>query len=325
MDISLGRVQKTQPHLFSDAIEILCAYGNESPISETSAYSLLLNSVSPAEESVDEETSDIDDDNFDDRIDGAERNSKLQQYVEECFRHLEFRVAAFGENYPFHMKDGAIFVKKNISDHHKLYLILLASARCRSFGSVSGMKQKLADFFEEICLICLKKMLPEGSDVVGFGPNSPDRRNRFGTNLLHALPSLAEMMGIDLASGWQKNMSSSGDAGIDLVGAQKLDEWQGGWNVFLAQCAAHEEAESWQKKRAEANLSFYHYLFSYSVLPQAVLFIPGCFRQADGSWANRRYTDGVILMDRLRLMRIAAEYECLPDSVGTFFGANLEV
>ncbi|MEO0369111.1 MAG: hypothetical protein AAF197_10055 [Pseudomonadota bacterium] len=292
-------------------------------MSKTDAYSLLLNAVSPGEEALDADEQDLDDDNLDDELDGTEKNELLQGQVDECFRQIEYRVAAFGDHYPFVLEQGSLSLKQNLTAHQQFYLILLAASRTRTFNSITGFKQRLADVFEAQSLFCLKQMLPDEADVVSFGPTSEDRQQRFGSNLLDALPRLAKLMGVEMTNGWDQDLSPQGDAGIDLVGVQKLDTSQGGWNVFLAQCAAHEEASSWSKKRAEAKLSFYHYLFSYSVESQGVLFIPGCFRQANGKWAQRRYTDGVIVMDRLRLMRIISDCDNLPDAFEEFFDQNL--
>ncbi len=325
MNLSIGRIQKTKPYLFADAIEVACAFGGESPVSKTDAFSLIQNAVAPGEESLDVDEPDLDDDNVADDAGGVEINKRIQSYIDECFRQIEYRTREFGDSYPFAIEGESVSLKTALAPSQKLYLLLLASSRIRTFSKYSGMKQRLADAFEMISKSCLKNIVPSTAEVIGFGPNSADRNSKFGTNLVEALPKLAEFMGMNLKNDWQSHVKPQGDLGIDLVGVQKLDDNQGGWSVFLGQCAAHEEAESWHKKRAEAKIEFYSYAFSYSVQSQAVLFIPVCFRQPNGRWAEERYTDAVILMDRVRILRQIANDDEIAGAASDFLAEHLEL
>ncbi len=327
VELDIGRLQKTKPYLLADALEILCGFGAASPVSKTDAYTLVQTSVIPAEEALNSDDPDFDDDNYSDELDldGAAINEKVQGYIDECFRQLEYRIAEFGEAYPFDVNAESIALKHEISESQKTYLALLAASRIRTFESIPGFKQMAADLFELICRDSLRELMHPSAEVASFGPNSDDRLNKFGTNLLDAIPKLAKFLGMETANGWDTNLAAQGDAGIDLVGVQRLDENQGGWNVYIGQCAAHEEATSWSKKRAEADFSFYHYLFTYSVKPHAVLFIPSCYRQPNGKWADRRHADNVILMDRVRILKSFKESSPAGALVAQFLDQNLQL
>ena len=304
VELAIGRVQKTKPYLFADAIEVLCIFDDKNPFSKADAFTLLQEAVVSAEESLDLDEPDLDDNNYDDTLNGTEITERIQGYIDECFRQLEYRAVEFGDDYPFTISNEVIAIKNDLTSRQNLYIAILATSRIRTFNGIKGSKQKLADLFEILSAKALKCLLPNTAEIVGFGPNSVHRRTKFGTNLLDAIPKLAKFMGLELTNGWEANLKPQGDARIDLVGVQELDPNEGGWNVFVAQCAAHEEPKTWQAKRAEARIDTYHFLFSYSVAWQSVLFIPSCFRQSNGKWAERRYVDTVILIDRVRLLRL---------------------
>jgi hypothetical protein len=304
VELAIGRVQKTKPYLFADAIELICAFDSQSPFSKTDAFTLLQEAVVSAEESLELDEPDLDDNNYDDNLGGVEITERVQGYIDECFRQFEYRQEEFGDDYPFEVTNEAINIKDGLSSRQNLYLAILATSRIRTFNRITGSKQKLADLFEILSAKALNNLLPDTATIVSFGPNSFDRKKKFGTNLRDAIPKLAKFMGLELTNGWDANLQPQGDARIDLVGVQELDQSEGGWNVFVAQCAAHEEPKTWNPKRIETRIDTYHYLFSYSVAWQPVLFIPGCFRQSNGKWADRRYVDSVILIDRVRLLRL---------------------
>jgi len=306
MTIVIGRVAKTKAHSFADTLEILCAFDGQSPYSETDAYSLISTAAQTADEAPQVDDPDVDDNGIVDGEDGAEINARLQGYVDECYRQLAFRIQAFGESYPFSLEKNLLTLKSPLTVSQKVYLVLLAASRSRSFSGegFKGFPQRIADLFEFISRDAMINLLPGGASVVMFGPNAQDRKDNFDSDLRKALPVLSKFMGMRLTEGWNGELKAQGDVGLDLIGVQPLDEFQGGWNVFIGQCAAQEDEATWQKKRAEARIDFFSWLFSSSVPSQAVLFIPVCYRQPDGTWANRRHCDAVIMIDRLRFIHI---------------------
>jgi hypothetical protein len=132
-------------------------------------------------------------------------------------------------------------------------------------------------------------------------------------------------MGIHMAPDWsESDEAAQGDASIDLVGVQKLDDSMGGWNVYLGQCAAHEKHETWEKKRLEADLDYHKARFHAKVRAQAVLFVPTFFRQSSGEWVDKSAAANVILMDRLRIISAVNDDDPSVAQSCTFLrGANL--
>ncbi|HEX8526140.1 hypothetical protein [Allosphingosinicella sp.] len=246
---------------------------------------------------------DRDDDGVPDDEPSTATTARHTLYAEECFRQLEYRQDAFGVSYPFEVQGKTLRLRKEYHVLQCLYLFLLYASRTRTFKGRRGITQEIADYFEIVGRDALSRLMAPSAEVIMFGPNSADRSTRFGTDLRQALPKLAEFMGIYMAPGWKpEDEAAQGDANIDLVGVQKLDNTKGGWNLFLAQCAAHEKHETWEKKRLEADLSYHNARFHSLVRAQAVLFVPTCFRQTSGDWVDKSAAANVILMDRLRII-----------------------
>lgn len=302
IEIDLGRVDKTQPHLLADTLEILCA-SNGGPVSLTDAVGLMGSSITPAEESLGLDEQDLNDDDVPDEEASATTADRHTRYAEECFEQLEYREGAFGAAYPFYVDGQLLYRRSEYDPLQCLYLFLLYASRIRTFRNVTGLAQAIADHFEVVGRDALRRLMAPTAEVVMFGPNSADRASRFGTNLRVALKELADFMGMHMAPDWkEEDEAAQGDASIDLVGVQRLDDSKGGWNVYLGQCAAQEKHENWKRKRSEADLNYHRARFHSKVRAQSVLFVPVCFRQTTGEWVNKSAAANVILMDRLRII-----------------------
>ncbi|MEJ6781792.1 hypothetical protein [Aminobacter sp. Piv2-1] len=303
----IGRVAYTRPHLLADTAEIAIAYGGYDQISSNDLLTIIKSTPRPDDELLPLEEEDVDDNNVEDGLDGAEINAQEQSYIDECMRQIRFRASSFGSMYPFVFDGDVLSLKKRISSDNRVYLFLLACARTRSF-KIKGTPQRLADAFEKICAECLRRIVSSHGDVYMFGPNSSDRKKKFSSNLRKAIPILASKIGMRLKHGWERNYTSSGDGKIDLIGVYNFDNRALGLPVFLGQCASIEDEQQWQKKRLEAKFSSRSGSFDYLVEPQGILFIPGCYRQPDGDWVNSDLVSDVVTIDRLRLMAILKGY-----------------
>lgn len=314
----IGRVSRTRPHLLADTAEIALAFGGYCQISATDLASIMKMSPTSASELLSLDEPDLDDNNENDDLDGAELNAKEQGYIDEAIRQIQFRAVAFGSAYPFLLEGDILTLSKRLTLKRRIYLLLLACSRTRSFKE-KGAVQRLADAFENISAEVLRRILPEKGEVFMFGPNSEDRRKKFSTNLLAAIPILAKRIGMRLKYGWEKNYTSSGDGKIDLVGVYDFDNRARGLHVILAQCAAMEDEKDWQKKRLEAKIESHMATYDYIVAPQAVLFVPGCYRQPDGEWVNSNNVSGVLTIDRLRIISILNYDSSIRDLIDGIF------
>lgn len=317
--IDLGRIPHTRPHLLADAIEISIAYGGYTTMSMTDAVGLI--NTSPRDDTellpIDEE--DTDDNEYPDDMGGAEISAKEQSRVEEAFRQLEYRANTLGDEYPFKIERETLTIKSDLTDLNLVYLMLLACSRTRTFKH-RGAVQKIADCFEEICAQCLEKMISPFGRAIMFGPNSPSRKTEFPGGVQNALPLLTKAMGMNLKKGWGRNFpSASGDAKIDLVGIYDFNDTAEGFKVVIGQCASMEDEKNWERKRQEAQLKSRSGSFDFLVEPDAVLFIPVCYRQPDGSWVNSDHVSAVVTVDRIRIMKILARKDEIGFDVDALF------
>ena len=191
MTFEIGELHPNTPHLFSDLIELsILVNGNgQSKLSESDIESLIRTGViSPEENDIEIE------DDFESDISSAEKNDKAEERVENIFRLLEYRQGCFGDFYPFQVLQGEfISLKKptfiELTAEEKLYVILLACSRLRSFKNHKSTTQEKsvvqlwAKYFTELGKVAFQSLLPEWANVHIFDANSDDRRNIFGTNL----------------------------------------------------------------------------------------------------------------------------------------------
>ncbi|MEO1639888.1 MAG: hypothetical protein AAFU41_11660 [Pseudomonadota bacterium] len=299
----LGRIEATREHLFADTLETSIAFGAEETISLTDSIGLLNSSPKSQDELLNAEDEDLDDNDFPDDLGEPEISGRLQGYAENAFRHMEYRSAILGDAYPFEIKAEVLSLRPVLSASHKLYLLLLACARTRSFRSTKGMTQRIADCFEEISAECLRVMISPHGKVYMFGPSSDDRKNIFGSALATALPVLARKMGMDMAPRWAAPAGASGDGKIDIIGVYDFGDTAQGYKVVVGQCASMEDEKNWQKKRQEADLATKTGTFHFLVCPTPTLFFPSFYRSSNGDWINPDMVSGVIPIDRYRILK----------------------
>lgn len=299
----IGRVSHTKPHLLADTVELALLFGDYVEISEADIFSIMSQSPRVDSELLDLSEEDLDDDGYDDSLSEAEISGRQQGYIEDCLAQIEYRVSVFGDYYPFEIDRRLIKIKNEVLDQHYLYISLLVCSRCRSF-TAKGMKQRISDLFETVSYECLSRILSPLFKVYMFGPNTEHRKNYFGTNLRDAIPILVSELGMELLANWEENYSASGDSGIDLVGVCSFDENSPGNSVVIAQCAAQENERDWKRKRSEADIKYLSGSIHSICEPQAILFIPACFRNADGSWRNANDVSGILTIDRVRIVNV---------------------
>lgn len=302
--VDVGPVHSTRPHLFADAIETLVLFGGQSPFSEADAISLINQSPPADDEVIDNLDDDQDDDNESDNLSTGEITEAKQRKIDAAFAQFQFRAKTFGDSYPFYCDEN-----RNLSLRDKptlgsiTYAFLLCCARLRSFGNAQA-RTFLADKFEDLCALSLKGVVADHAEIIRFGPNSPDRA-ALGQNMRDAIPNLARRLGVTVSPYWNlEDETPQGDGGIDLIAMVALDgqadarseKW-----TLVAQCAAHERSASWEKKVIEAHRGLIKRL-QFQHPPSNALFIPGAYRKTDGGWPDATKDNGVMLMDRVRIL-----------------------
>jgi len=291
---SVGKIHKTKPHLFADAVELVLFF-DESSFDQASSHdilSLINNDLS---------------------IQGDEANTfsdttkpdREQGYVEGCMSVLKHRSIVYGDMYPFTFSSDLLTPRQDLTDIHFLYLFLLVSSRTYAFPSMSN---QIAAEFEIVSKEAMRAIMPGGSDVYVFGAGSSDRREHFHSDLRKALPILADKANFKLMPDWKKGLSASGDGKIDVIGIKSFRDKMAPSLVMIGQCAAR--ADNWEQKRHEAVLSrIQGHRLSSHVEPTPIFFIPVCFRQSNNSWVNEGDILSVLTIDRQRYFELLSAHE----------------
>jgi len=216
--------------------------------------------------------------------------------LDDCFVHLSWREAAFGDDYPFRLEDDRVlFVKDDLTDRQRLYGLLLLCANLPYLKNTTG----LTDCFERISLCVLAVIWPSKGEVRPFGKNET---NYTGAKWERINTLASEIGGVGLCNESTFRAGDSGDGGIDLVGWYQLDPNEVRNNLsILAQCACSRSA--WPNKQTEIS---HDRLSANFISPthrwNQALFIPHCFRGSDGRWAVTGEIGQVVLIDRLRII-----------------------
>jgi len=277
MAFQIGKIEQDASYLLADLLELLVAMGADGRknYSPADMFSILTGTPGIG--------------NFSD--------PQLKQEIDDAFLDIDYRQKRFGPAYPFSLKKNLLSKKTTQSPGARIYILLLATSRLKSFKN--NLRSKWATTFARISRECLSQMMPDNADVRIFDANSDDRRNYYGTNLRNALQKLGDDLRVthkdDVEIGRHHH---AGDAGIDLVGIVSMDDHVEGAFAVLGQCAAQQT--NWPEKRFEASPLSFKGVFSFLVDPFAALFIPVAYRDTSGSWLSKRPVSGVLVVDRLR-------------------------
>ncbi|OSI09447.1 hypothetical protein [Neisseria zoodegmatis] len=326
MTFEIGELHPNTPHLFSDLIElyILVNHKEKNSLSESDMEGLIREGViSPEENNIDLE------ENLESNITSAEKKDKAEERVENIFSLLEYRQGCFGEFYPFQINGEIISLKNtnfvNLTAQEKLYVILLACSRLRSFRNFKSQAaedksvvQLWAKYFTELSKIAFQSLLPEWASVYIFDANSDDRRNIFDTNLQEAMKRLGSqdmLAPVNLLSSGIDQLSTSGDAGLDLVGIGNFDDKAISNLVIFGQCGAQET--NWPNKTLESHQihlsNYFHMQPSYT----NYMLIPLSYRDSNGSFVNSNKLGGTLLLDRKRILDLATKKINASDLIST--------
>lgn len=274
--------------------------GNEFDSAEGSGVDSALDDSDVAsdtdEEEEDEDASDL-----------IPKSDQRESKVSSIFAQLGVRSSIFREGYPFSLDDGLqeIRLSEAKTGGHGLYLQLLLSASLRLIEPTR--RAELTDQFESISEKIFRGLMPSGWEVHQFGAKSS---RRYRGHLFSRLTKLAgDWRGYLRIKKAHLTKKNSGDAGLDLVAWHPLgSDGRVGIPIAAAQCGC--TAEEWSLKQLEAspsklNIDVQHKWATYYFMPQDLVGI------IDGQvdWQRRNDVASAIVIDRLRIMRLAREFD----------------
>ncbi len=216
------------------------------------------------------------------------------------------RAIEFGDAYPFNISADIDTIELifDDSDKQKAYLKLLLSSLMRHVPDNS--RGGLARFFEEACLTVFGKLMPEGSEIHPNWANGGETARYQGT-LFQKMTSIAS--DIRCTANFQLSdfkPNDTGDGGIDLVAWHPMTDRREGIPIAFAQCGCSKE--DWKFKHLEASYAKHHRHLPVMHPWATYYFMPLDLRQSSGDWAYKSDIGDAIIVDRLRLLRLSAQY-----------------
>lgn len=234
----------------------------------------------------------------------AQRDDRDESFSATCFKHLRWRAATFGEDWPFDIDEYAreISVKSGLSTVHYFYLHLLFSSLLKYCPE--KRRKSYTGTFEQISLTVFRCLMPRGAEVHAFGAA---HSKRYTGHLFERLTKLSEdIRGHLLLTPQDFPKNDAGDGGLDLVAWHGLEDTRDHIPIALAQCGC--TAEGWPNKMLEASpaklgkkLVTGHDWATYYFMPLDLT------DERDGQmhWQEWRDVNSAIVIDRLRLIRLA--------------------
>lgn len=233
---------------------------------------------------------------------GATRSGKI-------FSDLAYRAQTFGGYYPFALsEDGRdLSVREIDSAERQLYIQLLLSSSLRLVPQ--ARRGELTEAFEATAHKIFQCLMPTGWEVHRFGAKgaSPLFSGHLFTKFKALADAIKEKLRVKRRHFHDNNY---GDGGLDIVAWHPLgNDGRIAIPVAFAQCGC--AAEEWSLKTLEGSpsklgtvLTHQHPWATYYFMPQDLYET-----SVDGpDWQRRLSLTASIVIDRLRLIRLAAQY-----------------
>jgi hypothetical protein len=304
MDFVIGEMHPNTPHLFADLAELVLTtgYNGRKTLHKNHLLNILeTGNVSP-DELDQEDEAEIEADSTGQS--SAEKSDRRERQLEDVLTQLAYRFRALSNYYPFSFDGDELILLDNdqLTDKQRVYRLLLACSRLRSFDNKNGIHQHWAKAFANLSKAAICGLLPRHAVVRIFDANSDDRKNYYSTDLRKALRILGRDLGIEVRDKECDRSSPSGDAGLDIVAVVNFDDGASISYALLGQCGAQETG--WPKKTLEAHPIKFRHLFNMPFDYPSVMFTPVCFRASNGEWVDNQCTNGVLMVDRERILKL---------------------
>lgn len=224
------------------------------------------------------------------------------------------RASDFGSAYPFKVSNALDLVSFDCDDsaaQHTYLRLLLASCMRHIPKTHQG---EIARAFEEACFAIFSKLMPNGAEVRATWAHGGAEAPYTG-NLYEKMRQIAgDLRCTPNFEADDFKDRDTGDGGIDLIAWHPMADSRDGMPIAFAQCGCSRD--DWRSKQVEAaptkhrrHLPVMHPWATYYFMPQDL-------RRADGDFAYKSDIGEAIIVDRLRLVRLATQYglhEALPE------------
>ncbi|MFU8789370.1 MAG: hypothetical protein ACNA7G_10090 [Methylobacter sp.] len=305
MDFTIGELHPNTPHLFADLAELVLTigYNGRTKLHKNDLLNIIeTGTISPDELDIEAEAEEEADSMGQT---SAEKNGRHENQLEDVLTQLAYRSNALNDYYPFTVDGDELVLldKESLTDKQRVYRFLLACSRLRSFNQSGGIRQKWAKAFTCLSKLAMEGLVPNHATVRIFDANSEDRKSHYSTDLRNALKILGKDLAVLRIHDHECDKAgTSGDAGLDLVAVVNFDDGAATSFALLGQCGAQES--KWPQKTLEAHAIRYRNYFQMQFDYPGIMFTPVCYRTADGEWADNQSANGILLIDRERILKL---------------------
>lgn len=320
---NIGELQVGTPHLMADLVELLLLLNfNGHKTIHRNELASIIQQEAKSIETIDSELLEQS------RESDAEFQDTLEKKIDFIWGQLEYREASLNEIYPYMVDGDELIMLDTLSDIQKIYCFLTCCSRLRSFSAFTNfgsISHKWAKYFTFLCKEAVKALAPAGSRsaVRIFDVGSSDRTSYYGTDLRLALPVLGRDLGVISSNTENCNQTSSGDGGFDIIVDYGFDDNLTSNFGILGQCGAQET--EWPTKILESHaMNLRHYFQTNFDLP-SVMFTPVFYKQSSGRWVNERHTNGILLLDRQRIINLIEDMSVAKQITNTPWFINYEI
>ncbi len=299
VNLEFSSFNSTSPSLLADQLELyLWCSSSDDSLSQTDIASL----INGMDVELDYgELEEVDEENVLEWGQETIIDEEVDTTITALFDTFDKRIKNFGELYPFYLQDD-LLIKKEERVEFNIYIFLAACSNLSLLSRKSDESMFTAPF-EDMVKLAMTFWFPN-CDVKRFGAGCDDRRTYFSSNLRDALKKLAEFCSAEAkgvidekdAFGHYK-LSSSRDAGLDVVGCYNFGDQRCGNFIIFGQCAT---GKGWEKKNYEPKTVFNYIDFSKE--PLISVFIPYDWVDVDGKWLTYGALSDVLLIDRKRIL-----------------------
>lgn len=243
----------------------------------------------------------------------AEQNSTKEKNfdAEDRWRSLinfcGIRRHEFKTHYPFKVsKDGdTLALDFDDSKAQRLYLGLLIASLLRHINNTR--KNGIARAFEEACFQVFSSLMPDGSEVRATWAGGGLEATYHGQLYEKMIAIANDIRGEHNIKPRHFKENNHGDGGIDLIAWHPMGDERNGIPISFAQCGCSRN--DWTFKQSEASPFLHGPKFNVRHDWATYYFMPLDLREFDGDWAYESKIGKVIVVDRLRMARLAAQYD----------------
>ena len=232
----------------------------------------------------------------------AEINDQWNIQLEDWFKVIRIRASNYGVAYPFEVTENEIRRKSVLTSDHKIYIYLLLCSNLYLFDKRSQIT--LTSAFEIICYEALKAILPTHAEIHLFGSNPLNSKGRYNGTL--SFWDKMSKLASDLCEQVNSRVKESdypkknkGDDGLDIVAWIPVGDSLPTMPIFFGQCACTTD---WVTKQNDSAFHAWSNKINFTNYINNLIFIPFCYRGADGNWFKIGDIRLSFLLDRKRIM-----------------------